>query len=157
MFALRCRSRSWVLHLWLFDSEHSAGGASWNICRHHGWSTSRSSCWSVSTLSTYPQRNRCYFTSHHPFCPVRKYQTTGRISWSFFSLFSFLMFHLNCEQKKTFNKITKEQATVSTHLPFISSLKHFLLSLQGRRSTCSCGCVISNWGPLLWTSIRLLG
>lgn len=157
MFALRCRSRSRVLHLWLFDSEHSAGGASWNICRHHGWSTSWSSCWSVSTLSTYPQRNRCYFTSHHPLCLVRKYQTTGRISWSFFSLFSFLMFHLNCEQKKTFNKITKEQATVSTHLPFISSLKHFLLSLQGRRSTCSCGCVISNWGPLLWTSIRLLG
>lgn len=157
MFALRCRSRSRVLHLWLFDSEHSAGGASWNICRHHGWSTSRSSCRSVSTLSTYPQRNRCYFTSHHPLCLVRKYQTPGRISWSFFSLFSFLMFHLNCEQKKTFNKITKEQATVSTHLPFISSLKHFLLSLQGRRSTCSCGCVISNWGPLLWTSIRLLG
>lgn len=28
-------------------------------------------------------------------------------------------------------------------------LKHFLLSLQGRHSTCSCGSVISNWDPLL--------
>lgn len=49
------------------------------------------------------------------------------------------------------------EATVFAHPPFISSLNFFFLSLQGRRSTCSCGCVISNWGPLLWTSIRLLG
>lgn len=41
--------------------------------------------------------------------------------------------------------------------PFVLSLKLFLPSLQARRSTCSCGCVISNWGPLLWTSTRLLG
>lgn len=81
-FPLRCRCRSGLLHLRFPDSEHSARGARRHLRSHHGLSTSRPACGSVSPPSSY-HRQRCHFTSLHLLlCLLRKISDTGEdVMW----------------------------------------------------------------------------
>lgn len=159
-FPLRCRCRSGLLHLWFPHSEHSPRGARRYLCCHHGLSTSWPPCRSVPP----PKYHHHHYhngpfileVSFHLFPPAlssEKYQTLTRILWC-------LLWCVVLTVRRRDSIKSLRWRLLSPHILCfcsISSLKRFLLSLQGRRSTCSCGCVISNWGPLLWTSIRLLG
>lgn len=69
---LRCRRRSWLLHLRFPDSEHSARGTGWDLCSHNGLPTSWPSCRSVTKGGV----------SFHPSLPAlfaEKYQSLQRI------------------------------------------------------------------------------
>lgn len=108
-FPLRCWCRSRLFYLWFPDSEHSARGARWYLCCHHGLSTSWLTCRSVPSPYILPQREVSF---HLPFLfPV--FWDTSHIKKDFM-MFS-LMFSFYCE-KETFNKITKLEATDSSIL-----------------------------------------
>lgn len=99
-----------------------------------------------------PQREVSFHLSP-PSPSSEKYQTSGRIFWCL------LWCSVSTVRGRHSIKSPRWRLLSPHSLCFYStsSLKLSLSSLQGQRSTCSCGCVISNWGPLLWTNIHLPG